>query len=269
VTRGPLSGALEIPRALGLLRRERSLWLWCALPFALNLIFFALALAVFVAYYDPLTEGIRAFFATQDPQAWYEWLWVGPLRLLGWLVQWILVIVVALVVYLLFTVVGSVIASPFLDVLSQRVEQLKTGAVHASDSGALRAALRVVLEDSKRTAFFLAGQLAILALGLVPGLQPLAALLAFAFAALFLSLDYTAYTLDRREVRFGARRSWLWQHKTVLGGFGTAAFVTFLIPGLNFLALPVLVTAGTSLALDLEPPAGTATSEPALGRREE
>jgi CysZ protein len=254
VTRGPVSGALEIPRALGLLRRERSLWVWCVLPLALNLIFFVAAVAVFVAYYDPLTEGIRAFLATQDPQAWYEWLWVGPLRLLGWLVQWMLVIAVALVVYLLFTVVGSVIASPFLDVLSQRVEQLKTGAVRATDTGALRVAVRVALEDLKRTAFFLVGQLAILALGLVPGLQPLAALLAFTFAALFLSLDYTAYTLDRREVPFGARRSWLWEHKPVLGGFGAAAFITFLVPGLNFLALPVLVTAGTSLALDLGTP---------------
>ena len=29
---------------------------------------------------------------------------------------------------------------------------------------------------------------------------------------------------------------------------------TFVVPGLNFLALPVLVTAGTLLALDLGPP---------------
>lgn len=255
--RGPVSGALEIPRAFGLLRRERSLWVWCALPFALNLVFFGLAIAVFIAYYDPLTEGIRSFFATQEPEAWYEWLWVGPLRLLGWLMQWILVVVVALVVYFLFTVVGSVIASPFLDVLSQRVEQLKTGGVQGSNSGALGAALRVAFEDAKRTAFFLVGQIAILALGLIPGLQPLAALLAFTFAALFLSLDYTAYTLDRREVTFRARRSWLWSHKAALGGFGTAAFVTFLVPGLNFLALPVLVTAGTGLALDLGTPTDT------------
>ena len=40
----------------------------------------------------------------------------------------------------------------------------------------------------------------------------------------------------------------------MLGGFGAAAFITFLVPGLNFLALPVLVTAGTALALDLEIP---------------
>jgi uncharacterized protein involved in cysteine biosynthesis len=32
-------------------------------------------------------------------------------------------------------------------------------------------------------------------------------------------------------------------------GFGVAAFATFAIPGLNFLAMPVLVVSGTLLAL--------------------
>ena len=40
--------------------------------------------------------------------------------------------------------------------------------------------------------------------------------------------------------------------------FGSAAFVTFLVPGLNFLMLPVLVVAGTQLALRRLP-----NSEPA------
>ena len=42
-----------------------------------------------------------------------------------------------------------------------------------------------------------------------------------------------------------------------MAGFGGAAFVTLLIPGLNFLMLPALVVAGTLLALRLPPVAGS------------
>ena len=38
-------------------------------------------------------------------------------------------------------------------------------------------------------------------------------------------------------------------------GFGAAAFASFAVPGLNFLAMPVLVVAGTLLALRIGPTA--------------
>jgi uncharacterized protein involved in cysteine biosynthesis len=151
--------------------------------------------------------------------------------------------------------VGSVLASPFLDVLSQRVERLHTGRAAEPGVGGVRGALRVLVEDAKRTIFFALGLALLLALGLVPGLQPLSALAVLLYSMGFLSLDYTAYLLDRREVSFRARRAWLWQNRRPLLGFGGAALATFVVPGLNFLALPVLVTAGTRLALDLGPPA--------------
>jgi uncharacterized protein involved in cysteine biosynthesis len=45
-------------------------------------------------------------------------------------------------------------------------------------------------------------------------------------------------------------------------GFGATAFVSFLVPGLNFVCLPLLVTAGTRLALEIGPPTA---SLPAAG----
>lgn len=248
---GLIRGARAVPAGLGLLRRERALWIWCLLPLVLNLLFFGAAVIVFASYYDVLVAGLGELVTAPDPTAWYQWLWVGPLRVLVWALRWIVVVLFALIIYFLFTVVGGVIAAPFLDLLSQRVERLRSGRVHGSDTGALRAALRVAFEDAKRTLFFLGGQAILLALGLIPGLQPISAIGVFVFAAFFLSLDYTAYVFDRQEVSFRERRSWLWSHKGTLLGFGGAAFGTFLIPGLNFLALPVLVTAGTTLALDL------------------
>lgn len=247
---GLIGGARQVTRALGLLRRERSLWVWCALPFALNLALFGGALWAFAAFgYEPLLAALQGPLASPDPTAWYQWLWVGPLRALAWALRWLVVVLAAVLVYFLFTVVGALIASPLLDVLSQKVERLRTGGLAGGGSSALR----VVVEDAKRTVFLLVGWLLLLLLGLVPGLQLIAAAGLFLFSALFLSLDYTAYTLDRRGVSFRARRAWLWRHRWPLLGFGSASFATLFVPGVNFLALPVLVTAGTLLALELEP----------------
>ena len=252
---GLLGGAQRVWTAARLLRRERSLWVWCALPLAINLVLFALAIAAFVGWgYEPLVEALRAPLSTAEPDAWYQWLWVGPLRALAWLVQWLVILLVALLVYFLFTTIGSVLASPFLDVLSQRVERLHSGSV-TQGGGGVRGALRVLLEEARRMAFFALGVVGLLALGLVPGLQPVSAVALLLFSTLFLSLDYTGYLLDRREVRFSVRRAWLWQNRRPLLGFGSAALGTFAVPGVNFLALPLLVTAGTLLALDLGPPA--------------
>jgi hypothetical protein len=44
-------------------------------------------------------------------------------------------------------------------------------------------------------------------------------------------------------------------------GFGAAALGTFLVPGLNFLCLPWLVTAGPLLALDVRVPEPCEVSE--------
>jgi len=249
---GLLRGASRISAALRMLRRERSLWPYCAAPLALNVALFAGALMLFAASYGDLVGWLAGLLAVDDPALWYQWLWVGPLRAFAWLLRWIVIAAAALLVYLLFTVVGSVIAAPFLDLLSERVEALARGASPPVRGwrDSLRAAAAAAREDLKRAAFFLGVQIVIFGVGLVPGLQPFAGAAALLCTAAFLSLDYTAYVLDRHQIPFRARRSWLWQHRGGMLGFGGAALASFLVPGLNFLCLPVLVTGGTLLALE-------------------
>jgi CysZ protein len=148
------------------------------------------------------------------------------------------------------------------------VERIRTGTVRdltpTGVAGTVATAGRIALEEAKRAAFFFGVQAGLLVVGLLPALQPVAATLAIAFTVLFLPLDYAGYILDRRGSRFRDRRRWLWQHKGALAGFGGTALLTFMIPGLNFLALPWLVTAATLLALDLGiPEAGHEVGRPA------
>jgi CysZ protein len=256
--RGFFWGASLPGQAFRLLRSHRELWVWCALPFTVNLATFALAILFFLGQWDSLDAFFRQLLATGDPTAWYEWLWVGPLRVLTWLVKWIVLALFAVAVWILFTVIGGVIASPFLEVLSRRVEAIQTGGVQeeqASGIGAsLRAALRVFVEEGKRTLFFIGGQLGFFLLGWVPGLQPVAAAGSLGFTVIFLPLDYTGYILDRRQIPFRTRRRWVWAHRRAMVGFGGAALGSFFVPGVNFLCLPLLVTAATILALEVGMP---------------
>ena len=87
---GFFAGAASLSTALRLLRSHSELWVWCALPFLVNLVAFALAVSVFWTYWEPLSESAAALLPTADPKAWYGWLWAGPLRVLAWVLKGIL-----------------------------------------------------------------------------------------------------------------------------------------------------------------------------------
>jgi hypothetical protein len=81
-----------LPRAWTMLRRERSLWPWALVPFALNLFAFGLAAAAFVAHLDAIAGPLERMLAVATPEHWYGYLWAGPLWLLprrcGWCWWW-------------------------------------------------------------------------------------------------------------------------------------------------------------------------------------
>jgi len=243
-------------RAWTMLRRERSLWPWVLVPFALNLVAFGLAAAAFVANLDTIAGPLERMLSVSTPEHWYGYLWTGPLWLLAALVRLVLLAAFGVAIYFAFTALGGVIAAPFLDVLSERVERLARGAVPPQAPGmaaVLRRAGRSVLEEGKRVAFLFALQAVLLGVGLVPGLQPFAAAAGLAVAALFLPLVFTGFALDRRGVRFAVRRRWVVAHPFESLAFGGVALGLFLVPGLSFFCLPWLVTAGTLFVLELWP----------------
>jgi CysZ protein len=257
------SGLLAGPSALGaafrLLLTRPELWRWCVLPMLLNLLLFAGAFAAFFGYLlDPLTAQLQSYLDVGSAQVWYEWLWIGPLRALAWALEGVLLALAALAVYMTFAIVGGVIASPFLDALSLRVERIYTGSAPEIDEPFLRTALRSMGDAARRAGFTLALLFGVLFVGLVPGLQPVAAVAGALVSAAFLALDYTSFAHDRRGITFRERRRWLWRNRSALLGFGAAGLLTLLVPGLNFVCLPWLVTAGTLLAADL----GDARAEP-------
>lgn len=245
-------------RGVGLLWRERSLRSAAAVPFLFSL--FALAAAVWaIVAWGPEFHGLTgSWFPELRAARWYAWLWVGPLLGIFSVARWLLVVAAAAFCAVMAFLLASVAAAPFHEVLSQRVERLVTGSVVEVDlawSQILGDGLRAVLEDLRRLVIFVALQVGLGVGGffLTP-LAPIFAALALLTTLFFLPLDYSSYLLDRRRVlRFREKRNWLWRRAAPVLGFGSAAFAVSVIPGLNFIAMPVLVIGGTLLALRFPP----------------
>ena len=242
-------------RGIAFLGRHRTLWKWAILPTVINMVVFALAFALFGFFYQDIYGLATGFLPQTPPQTWYAWFWIAPLRFLGWSIGLLLLLTALVVLYFLFLLLGTTIAAPFLDVLAQRVEDLvteRTQEERAMVLGAPRTMWGSMLDEIKKLIFFLLVQLAFLILALLPVLTPLMTLAAALFTVLFLPLEYAGFAMDHRHLRFAQRRHFIWHHRWLMFGFGVAAFLTLLVPLLNFICLPVLVTGGTLLVLYTE-----------------
>ncbi len=237
-----------------LLLRERRLWAPAAVPIGFSLLAFAVAVSVLVAQAGNLYEWATHWMTTPEAASWVAWLWVGPAKAALAILGALVFAVIAGLVLLVSLLVANVLASPFLDVLASRVEWIETGAVEEdAPSGLIGTSadvLRSLREELRRAVFFLAVVGSLVLLGfLIPGAHLLTGPSIVVFAIFFLPLDYASYTLDRRRYSFRQKRVWLMTNKPAAAGFGCAAFLICWVPGLNFLAMPLLVVGGTLLAI--------------------
>ncbi len=246
-----LASGFRLPLdAAGLLRRERKVRTAALLPLLVSAVALAAGVLAVVTWSGELWGLAAGWLPWPEPAAWWSWLWVGPVRLLAGAVGLVAFAALAGAIAVLAFLLGGVAAAPFLDRLSRRVEEVLTGsAVDLSASGLAGAAL----EETKRLVFFLGAQAAIAIPGaIVPGLQAPAAAAMVALTVFFLSLDSASYALDRRGLRFRAKLRWARSHLPAVAGYGVGAFALCSIPGLNVIALPLLVIAGTLLVVETE-----------------
>ena len=237
-----------------LLLREKRLWAPAAAPIGFSLLAFAVAASLLFAHAGGLYEWATLWAPTPEAASWYAWLWVGPAKAALAILGALIFVVIAAVLLLISFLVANVLASPFLDVLASRVELIETGVVEEdAPTGLIGNAadvLRSLREELRRALFFLAVVGGLVLLGfLIPGAHLVTGPSILAFTIFFLPLDYASYTLDRRRYSFRQKRIWLMANRPVVAGFGCGAFMICWVPGLNFLAMPILVVGGTLLAI--------------------
>jgi len=257
---GQLSAGFRLLfEGFSLLRRERGLWPLAWVPLFFSLLTAGATMALLYANAGELYGLIDAGLPVLDVDAWYQWLWIGPARFVIWLSGYLLFVFAAALALVLSLMIATVAASPFLDALSQRVERLQAGerseAGASGVAGLLLETGRSMLSEAQRLLFYVSIWAVCFALGLViPGAHLVTGPLIVGITILFLPLDYAGYSLDRRQIPFRARASWLLGRLPTMVGFGSAALISCFIPGLNLVMIPVLVVSGTLLVLR-HPPA--------------
>ena len=226
---------------------NRGLWRYVWIPFLVNVLLFLGLGVIFVALYPGLIQHLLP-----SGDAWY----LSLLRALLWAVG---SAILAIGFLLVFTVVGNLIAGPFNDALSERVEGSMGGHVRpARGLGSQLGELgRTALEEVKRVLFFMAGSLVLLLWNLIPGVgQAIYTVTAGIWTLLFLALEFGDYYLVRHWVRFRTRWALIWSHRWSSLGFGLGASLLLMIPIVNLLLIPCAVTGGTLLWLRLAPSQG-------------
>lgn len=250
-------GLLLLTEGVTFLRRERSLWPLAMVPILVATILVGLAVSLFVVRLDAIHAFGVSLLPVLEATDWWTWIWVGPGRLGIWLLGWLGVLIAFAFSVIAAQLVANLASAPFLDWLSQRVEAIAEGAAPpecADFSHLLIETLRSFSAELGRLGF-LAGIWAALALVgfVIPGAHLVTGPLLIVVTVLLLPLDYSGFALDRRQIPFRARRRWLWENLPTMSGFGGVAFVACLVPGLNLLMMPALVTAGTLLVLRATP----------------
>lgn len=251
---GLRAGLWLLPEGLGFLRRHRALWPLAAVPVGFAL----LCVGGMATFFLNQVDVVHAFFVAALPVLevgdWWHWIWVGPGRVVFFVLGWLGVLLSLGVGLIASLLVANLASAPFLDALSERVERIARGGVAAEGGSLLEGALSSFASELGRLAFLGSVWIGLTLAGfLLPGLHLVTGSLLLVVTISFLPLDYAGFALDRRSLPFRARRAWLAAHRPTLLGFGAVAFWASLVPGLNLVLMPSLVTAATLFVVRTRP----------------
>jgi CysZ protein len=241
--RGPLGGLAAPLKALGFLVSRPRLWWLAFTPFLINLGLFIL---FFWFTYTRFDAWVRSFLPVGE-----GWWW----QLLLYLLMVVLVLLLLIIEVYLFAVLGRIVAAPFLEILTRKVESLARPEMEAPPEMAFWQSIwRVVIQETKRVLIYLAVMAVLLILNLIPGLGSLLyAALAWLVTSFFLAGEFLDYPLERRGYSLGAKMRYTKSLGLTGIGFGASVFIMGLVPVLNLALLPLAAVGGTLLFLERPP----------------
>jgi CysZ protein len=239
------SGAFYPFYALRMIARHRQLWAYVLIPIVLNIV-------VGVALYSGLYVAGRQAILNALPEG------TGWVALLAAIAQVVLLIGLAVSIGFLMVRFGVVLGSPWYGRLSEELEEIMTGRKLPTTTLSARVVLydisRALLFELKKLLFVASIGIPGLLLNLIPGVGPLlGTTLGITLGTIVTCLDFFDGPQERRRMRFRAKLTTVRAMMPVSIGFGLLAFFLVSIPLVNFLAIPLCVTAGTMLICDHAP----------------
>jgi len=182
----------------------------------------------------------------KSPDAWTEWVLVVVLFVVFGLVG------IALLA-LLFVIVGTVLASPFLDAISARTELICAGTKE-DDSGGLKQVVadagRSVKGALKKLALIAVVQVAVLPLALVPVLGQVAYPVVASFVSfVFVGWEFLDFPWDRWRWDYRRKKAFIKRNVISVAALGLSTSVILFVPVLNLALMPAAACGATLWAV--------------------
>jgi uncharacterized protein involved in cysteine biosynthesis len=224
---------------------ETALWPYVAAPVLITILLFA---AGGTLAWLGIGWGLHQLWSPgPQTEGWLEVGWVA----LGLLLRATALLAIGVALYLL----AGLVATPFVDKLSEHVEAMVLGPSDEPFSW------RVLLGDIALSvahtllsmALWLVSMAAAFTLNVLPVIGQVLSFLAGVLATAFLvSRESMDGALSRRRMAYGHKLRVLLRHPLLTLGFGLAAAALLWVPFLNLLVLPMTAAGGTLLFCHLE-----------------
>jgi CysZ protein len=236
---GPLAGGADVLRGIGMFLGTPGVRLLGILPVILAALVVLALLGLLVVYLDELAAALTPFADRWDESSrTLVRVGAGLALLLGSTV----VLVVS------FTVIAQIIGQPFYERISDRIEHQLGAPPAGADAPWWRSFPRASLESALLLVLTLATTAPLFVLGLIPVLgQTVVPVVQALVAGFLLAVELLAIPLERRGLHLAGRLRFVWRHRAQTLGFGITAFLLFLVPLMNVLAMPGAVVGATLL----------------------
>lgn len=250
--KGFLQGINYLVRGFGFLLKTPKLWLWAIFPTIINLAILGLMITVFIHYYSDIYAWLSSHigrFTLENPNTWYLHVLSSLLFVANFLFQALLILVSLILLLITSYALSFIIAGPFNDALSERVEILLTGTktppfTFVKFFGDL---IRTIKIESIKAIILISLPILLFVFNFLPAIGgPLYVILTFIFGAWDLGFSYSDLPYGRRAAPFSERFKFARKNFWSLVGLG----IGFVIPFFSLIFTAPLVVGGTILFID-------------------
>lgn len=205
--------------------------LFLLVPFLVNIVLFSLMILWAYSLFDGWMVSLLSWLP--DWLSFLEWLFWG-----------VYVLLIVMTLFYGFISVANLLAAPFYGYLAELTEQNLTGE-GATDTFSWKTLVtlipRTVMRELQKILYYLPRVLGLFILGLIPGVNLIAAFIWILFSAWMMAIQYIDYPADNHQLSFKEMRRYLSQYRFTSVGFGLLVFGFTLLPLINFIAMPAAV----------------------------
>lgn len=153
-----------------------------------------------------------------------------------------------LLAILLYTAITLAIGEPFYEKIAEKVDDSCGGVANPVDTPWYRDIWRGIKDSARLVTLSLLFGVALFFAGLIPVVgQTVVPVIGALIGGWAIAMELTGVAFQRRGLYLRQRRQVLRRNRFLTLGFGTTAFLLFLVPGVNILLMPAAVAGATLL----------------------